>query len=117
MRIVAQADPELYRSIHAFALKHFEEAKKYYHVTTDLSAIKPLDQVKDCELPEYFADNNARQLIHITYGLILNAKDADGKPLYKDRLYKLWREHEEEYAQALEKHIGKHLELLGCPKA
>ena len=117
MRIVAQADPELYRSIHGFALEHFEEAKKFYHVTTDLGAIKPLSEVKDSELPEYFADNNARQLIHITYGLILNAKDADGKPLYKDRLYKLWREHEEEYAQALEKHIGKHLELLGCPKA
>ena len=117
MRIVAQADPELYRSIHAFALEHFEEAKKFYHVTTDLGAIKPLGEVKDCELPEYFADNNARQLIHITYGLILNAKDADGRLLYKERLYKLWREHEEEYAQALEKHIGKHLELLGCPKA
>ncbi len=117
MRIVAQADPELYRSIHAFALKHFEEAKKYYHVTTDLSKIRPIDEVKDCELPEYFADNNARQLIHITYGLILNAKDENGDLLYKNRLYKLWREHEAEYAEALEKHIGKHLEMLGCPKA
>lgn len=117
MRIVAQADTELYRKIHSFALAHFEEAKKYYHVTTDLSAIKPLEDVKDCELPEFFADNNARQLIHITYGLILNAKDDEGRPLFRNRLYKLWREHEEEYALALEKHIGKHLEMLGCPKA
>ena len=27
-------------------------------------------------------------------------------------LFKLWRAHDEEYAQRLEKHIGRHLELL-----
>jgi hypothetical protein len=112
VRIVAQADPELYRSIHAFALEHFEEAKKFYHVTTDLGAIKPLSQVSDSELPEYFADNNARQLIHITYGLILTAKKEDGSPLFRDRLYALWNTYEDDYAELLERHIGRHLSML-----
>ena len=117
MRIVAAHDPQLYREIHAFALESFAEARKYYHVTTDLAAIPDISGLSDAQLPELFNDNNARQLIHITYGLILSAKNEDGSFRFKNRLYAFWRAHSEEYAQALEKHIGKHLSMLGCPKA
>ena len=116
MRIVALRAPGMYREIHAFALGAFEEARKYYHVTTDISAIPDISKLTDAQLPELFNDNNARQLIHITYGLILKAQDANGIYRFKTRLYKFWREHSEEYAQALEAHIGRHLEKLGCPK-
>ncbi len=116
MRIVAMHDPKLYREIHLFALQNFAEARRYYHVTTDLAAIPDIEKLSDSELPSLFEDNNARQLIHITYGLILNAKDEKGCPRFKTRLYAFWREHSEEYAQALEKHIGHHLEQLGCPR-
>ncbi len=116
MRIVAMHDPKLYREIHIFALENFAEARRYYHVTTDLAAIPDIAKMSDDQLPSLFEDNNARQLIHITYGLILNAKDEKGCLRFKTRLYAFWREHSEEYAQALEKHIGHHLEQLGCPK-
>ena len=105
----------MYREIHAFALKNFDEATKYYHVTTDLTKVPALDTLTDSELPALFENNDARQLIHITYGLILSEKDAEGKFVYRDRLYAFWRAHEEEYAAALEKHIGRHLKDLGCP--
>ncbi len=116
MRIVALRAPSMYREIHAFALSVFDEARKYYHVTTDISAIPDINVLTDAQLPELFSDNNARQLIHITYGLILKAKDANGTYRFKTRLYQFWREHSQEYAQALETHIGRHLEKLGCPK-
>ncbi len=115
MRLIAKVSPALYREVHAFALDHFTEAKKYYHVTTDLTKVPPLSTLKDSELPALFDLNEARQLIHITYGLILSAKDGSGCR-FKTRLYKLWREHKEEYALLLERHIGKHLELLGVPR-
>ena len=116
MKIVAAHAPALYREIHAFALSAFDEARKYYHVTTDISAIPALDSLTDRQLPELFQDDNARQLIHITYGLILSAKDENGAPVFRSRLYAFWREHAEEYYAALENHIGHHLEALGCPK-
>ncbi len=116
MRIVAEHEPALYREIHLFALESFDEARKYYHVTTDISAIPDVKTLADAQLPALFEDDNARQLIHITYGLILNAKNADGSDRFRTRLYAFWRAHAQEYAAALEKHIGKHLELLGCPK-
>jgi len=113
MRVVAMCEPSLYREIHTYALDTaFAEARKYYHVTTDLSRIPPLDSLGDDALEGLFEQNDARQLIHITYGLILTVKNADGTFRFRDRLFRLWREHDEEYAQRLEKHIGRHLEML-----
>ncbi|HWQ58000.1 MAG TPA: tagaturonate epimerase family protein [Clostridia bacterium] len=115
MRLTARVSPSLYREIHAFALAHFVEAKRYYHVTTDLSKIPPLASLSDGELPALFDLNEARQLIHITYGLILSAGEDAGS-LFKTRLYELWRAHADEYAALLSAHIGKHLELLGVER-
>ena len=67
MKVAAIKEPALYREIHRFALEVFAEAKKYYHVTTDLSKVPDIDGLTDGELPELFTQNNARQLIHITY--------------------------------------------------
>ena len=113
MRVVSLADPSLYREVHQYALSAFSEAQKYYHVTTDLAKIPDVSKLKDSELPGLFENNDARQLIHITYGLILGRKNNDGSFCYRERLYALWKAHEDEYRRALVKHIGRHLELLG----
>ncbi len=116
MRITAAKDPALYREAHAYALEKFEDAKKFYHVTTDLTKIPALDTLTDDMLPELFDNNDARQLIHITYGYILQ-NDA-----LRERLYTLWRMEREAYSDALYAHIGKHIELItgkplrGCNK-
>jgi hypothetical protein len=97
MRVAAVTDPALYREIHKYAVSAFDEARKYYHVTTDVKKIPDVDKLKDSELPELFNQNDSRQLIHITYGLILNKKNDDGSFAFKDRLYRLWRKNEESY--------------------
>lgn len=113
MAVIAEHEPALYRRIHQFALDGaFQEARQYYHVTTDLTRIPALDTLADAQLPALFANNDARQLIHITYGLILNAKNADGSYQFRTDLFQAWRKFDAEYAQRLENHIGKHLELL-----
>ncbi len=112
MRLVAMKDARLYREIHLYALEKFGEATKHYKVSTDLSNIPGADTLNDAELPELFANDDARQLIHITYGYILTAKADDGGALFSDRLYSLWREHDTEYRRLLREHIGKHLVLL-----
>jgi len=117
MRVVAASDPSLYREVHAYALSAFDEARKYYHVTTDLAKIPDLRSIEDCDLPKLFENNDVRQVIHITYGLILSRKNTDGSFTFKDRLFNLWQKHEDEYRSALVKHIGKHLELLGIKRS
>ena len=112
MKVVAKCDPKLYREVHKFALSMFNEAKKYYHVTTNINNIPDVDTLADEKLVDLFNNNDCRQLIHITYGFILTKKDDKGNYVFKNRLYDLWDKESEEYANMLIKHIGHHLELL-----
>lgn len=112
MNVVAIEDPILYREVHKYALESFLDAKKLYHVTTNLNNIPNVDTLTDDELPSLFKNDDARQLIHITYGHILTDKDSKGNFLFKDQLYRVWNKYSSTYASMLEEHIGRHLELL-----
>ena len=115
MQIIAVHEPALYREIHAYALDTaFAEARKYYHVTTDLDRISPLASLEDDQLPALFQQDDVRQLIHITYGQILGAANPDGSSRFRDRLYRAWRKHAEEYAAQLDTHLSRHLDALNC---
>jgi hypothetical protein len=83
-----------------------------YDVTTDLGKIPALGTLRDDELRGLLSLEDERQLIHITYGMILNAKNPDGRDRFRTRLYADWRKYEEEYAQRLDSHIGNHLKAL-----
>ncbi len=112
MRLVAMKDARLYREIHHYALEKFSDATKLYKVSADLSNMPKIDTLSDAALPMLFSNNDARQLIHITYGHILTAKTDNGNPMFSEKLYHLWREHDAEYRRLLREHIGKHLVLL-----
>jgi hypothetical protein len=68
--------------------------------------VPPLSSLRDEELPGLFDQDDARQLIHITYGLIL------GNPALRKALYALWDKEAEAYSARLEHHIGRHLLAL-----
>ncbi len=112
VKVVAMKDPSLYREIHRFALENFAKDRASYNLTTDLSRIPDIDTIADDELVNFFKQNDSRQLIHITYGSILRAKDDEGKYIFKDRIYKILFEYEEDHYRELSNHIRKHLELL-----
>ncbi len=113
LRVVAVKKPDLYRRMHAFALEHLHEARKYYHISAKPENITALDRIKDSELAGLMDKEDSRQVMHITYGLILLAKDKNGKSLFRDELYEVLHKNENEYTEALKKHIGKHLQSLG----
>ena len=114
MRLVAMKDAPLYREVHRFALSALGDARRYYHVSADPDNIPDVGALADGELPSLFSQSDARQAIHITYGSILNAKARDGSFLFRDRLFCLWRENEDAYAELLNAHIGRHLEQMRC---
>ena len=116
MRLIARLNPSLYREMHRFALSTFKEAAKLYHVTTDLNRIPNLEKLQDQELPTLLDQDDSRQLLHITYGYLLNSKDNDGKNLFRERLYHTLTQYEEDYWSLLERHIEKHLDSLGLQR-
>jgi hypothetical protein len=116
VRLIASVSPSLYREMHRWALSKFGEASKLYHVTTDLDRIPKLDELQDKELPGLLDQDDSRQLLHITYGYLLNAKDGHGRYLFKNKLYQILSQYEEDYWSLLEGHIGKHLNSLGVER-
>lgn len=110
IRVIAENDPVLYRVIHKCALENFNDMLKLYHITADISKIADVDTLYDEDLPALMEQSEARQLIHITYGPILNDKVI--RPLFFAAMHK----YEKEYHQAIYKHFYKHLDLLGVPQ-
>ncbi len=113
VRVIAKHDPDLYRRMHAFALEHLDEARKYYHIGAKEENIPALNDLKDEQLSELMDMDDSRQVMHITYGLLLQAEDENGKSLFRDEFYDVMYEYEAEYAETLKKHIGRHLTTLG----
>ena len=111
LRVLAACEPTLYRALHARALAGFPAARRYYHVTPDLGAVPDLRKLPDAALPGLLDQRDARQLVHVTYGEIL--KDA----AFKEQFFAALGRRLEEYWSALERHVGRHLELLGVPRA
>ncbi len=106
LKVVARNDPALFRRTLAYSMEHRSEAEKYYHVSTDPSLIPDPDLESDAYLPEYLANPSSRQTLHITYGQLLS------QDWFREEFFRLLDEHEEDYYQNLQGHIGKHLRYL-----
>lgn len=105
VRLISQKNPRLYRCLHRLALANFEKDRQSYHVTTALSRIPDLKKLADEQLPELLNKNNARQLMHITYGSLLKIR--------REEIYDTLNSYEKRYYQLLVTHMGRHLELTG----
>ena len=110
MRVVARTNPALFRRMLAKAFDYFPEATKLYHITADIHQIRDAREVDDAHLDEYLNDSNSRQLIHITYGGLLNDPDL------RSEFFRTLDEHEEEHYATIERHLTKHIELLGVER-
>lgn len=113
LRVISRANPALFRKIFEFALERFAEARKYYHVTTNIHNIPSLSMLTDNQLDTLLDHNDARQLLHITYGEILRFQDLEGEKPFRKAIYECLNSAEELYYGELQRHIGKHLMLLG----
>lgn len=113
VRVIAVKNPSLYRRMHKFAAENLEEAKKYYHISGRVGNIPDIGKLQDTELPGLVDLVDSRQVLHITYGLILQAQKPDGSSLFKKEIYDTLNKYEDEYYAALQKHIGRHLQDLG----
>ncbi len=113
VRIIAEKNPALFRRMHKFALENLAEARKYYHISADTGKIPDIDGMEDSELPKLLDMDDSRQVLHITYGLILQEKDSSGAYTFRDEFFDTLSKYENEYYEALRRHIGRHLKELG----
>ena len=106
VRVMSEKAPDLYRKAQKHALEMYPESSKYYHVSTDPGSIQDIDLLSDAYLPELVDLPASRQLMHISYGVLL------AEPWFKDAFYAMMDANEEAYYEGLKHHIGRHLRYL-----
>ncbi len=106
LEVVAEAEPELFREIYRFSLERFAEDRATYHLSTDLSRLPDPSALGDTGLASLLSEPDPRQVLHVAYGSVLRSELGED-------LRKVLLEHEEDYHARLERHLGRHLELLG----
>ena len=107
LSVIAEVDPSLFRDLYEYARRSLPLAAKYYKTVASPESMKDTGQVDNSELPGLMQRRDELQVLHITYGQILsNAK-------LKESLLGVLNRNLELYWERLEKHLGRHLRLLG----
>lgn len=110
LRVISKVDPALIREIYEYAVENLPIAQAYYHIRPSQADAPSIKDMCDCKLPTLLDVEDTRQILHITYGLLLNEK-CDGRYVFRDRLYDCLKNNRAAYADGLKVHIGKHLAL------
>lgn len=103
VRAIGYRDPDLFRRIMDFAVSRYDVDRQAYHVSGQVALMQPYAQLPDAELPGMLEDFHARQILHVTFGSLLN--DATLRPLFFAAL----RAGEDTYTEMLVRHFVRHL--------
>ena len=109
LRTVATTSPLLFREILDFARGLYEQEKRTYHVSAELEKVLPAEQYTDEQLTSLFSQDDARQVLHVTFGKVLTETDPQGQSRFRDRIMKCLSENEETHYDFLCQHFIRHL--------
>ena len=106
LRVIAEKEIRLFREILDFARCRYEADKASYPVSANLNRVPISCVLADWHLAGLLNQFDARQVLHVTYGSVLA---AEGGKRFREPMLAALKTHEEAYAEALAKHIGRHL--------
>lgn len=101
LRLIASLDTRLFREIWDFARSHYETDRKTYHVSARLEATVPASALTDAQLPDLLNQFDARQILHVTFGSVLDT--------FGTQLQQILRANLEAYYSYIQAHFDKHL--------
>ena len=101
LRVIAAADPALYRAIGALGREQYPRDRASYHVSAEVERMPDLDSVADADLPGLLDQFDAREIFHVTYGAALAA--------YGDAIKATLRANLDAYYSVLQRHFVRHL--------
>jgi tagaturonate epimerase len=109
LRTVAAVDPALFAEIYEFSCGRYETDRASYHVSATLEGAQQAT-AGGRSLAGALDDFHVREVLHVTFGSVLTATDAAGRPRFADRFFALLRREPEAYAANLVRHFTRHLE-------
>ena len=105
LEVLARFCPTLFREILILARARFSVDRQNYHLSTILQEFPDFQNLRDVDLLRLFQIFSVRQMLHVTFGSVLQTYGEDVKR-------ELLR-YEQEYHNALAQHLGRHLHALG----
>jgi hypothetical protein len=101
LRLIASIDPVFFREIVDFARSHYEVDRRTYHVSATLDKVPTSAELTDEQLPELLNQFDARQVLHVTFGSVLDTYGARlQEDLHKDQAG---------YHAYIKRHFDRHL--------
>lgn len=109
LKTAAIKQPGLFKEILDYSRNLFEQEKRTYHVSADINKVQSSEEYRNEELLKLFQSDDARQVLHVTFGRILTDKDERGNYIFKNRILDCLRENEDTHYDLLIEHFRKHL--------
>jgi hypothetical protein len=106
LRTIAYYDPVLFREIMHFAIERYPEDRASYHVSAEISAVPEIDTWPDDRLGGLLDDFHAREILHVTYGSVLNQSRL------RRSFFETLKKNEGAYTEFVEKHFDRHFRLF-----
>jgi tagaturonate epimerase len=101
LRVMALVKPALFREVLDFARERYERDRVTYHVSAQLNKVPAASDLSDAQLPDLLNQFDARQVLHVTFGSVLDT--------YGDQLRAMLKDHEAEYHATIKTHFDRHL--------
>ena len=99
LRIIAACDPALFQDILELSIDGYAENRRSYHVN---GAVERIPAVRDEQLPRLLDHVDARQVVHVAFGTVLEA--------FYDPIYAVLHTHVADYWEGLRQHFDQHLQ-------
>jgi hypothetical protein len=116
LKILARHDTALFLEIFAHSSAQFARDRASYELSANPDEIPDIKKLEGAEIARLLqsgqGNDNLRQVLHVTYGSILTARDETGKPLFGGRIEKVLRDNFVEYQQELFSHLGRHFKYF-----
>jgi hypothetical protein len=101
LRVMGAVEPDWFREILDFSRSRYERDRVSYHVSAELAKVPAASDLANEELPDLLNQFDARQVLHVTFGSVLDT--------YGEQLKTMLRQHEAEYLDAIQAHFDRHL--------
>ena len=102
LRTVAEFNPDLFKEIVHYAIDCYPQDRASYHVSAEISQMPDIRTLSDGDLPDLLENFHAREVLHVTYGSVINNLDL------RTPFFETLHLNEEAYAKILETHFDKH---------
>jgi hypothetical protein len=103
LRTIARCNPGLFKEIVQYAIRRYPIDRATYHVSADPARISHVADLDRNDLPDLLENFHAREVLHVTYGSVLNERR------FRTAFFETLREYEEDYTRVVEAHFDRHL--------